>query len=202
MPSVLSLFLDESVTYAKWKPSMGDMPGTMTVGKITIETLEAAKKDLHIFLTNNCKLMPADYISRCLNVWEDLRVSNWIEQNHEKFSALSFKDFFIAVRDRVLDPDWHDSTFRKMRAIHMPEDLSTSASNLAISLLILDGYLKGTRSYQSDESLKSMLEAAIDPGLYHAFTKEVEDHASNPNHGIHSKDFDTFTRAPQSLGHS
>ncbi|KAJ3871499.1 hypothetical protein F5051DRAFT_446129 [Lentinula edodes] len=195
LPSVLSLFLDESVTYAKWKPSTGSMPGTMTVGKITIETLEAAKKDLHIFLTNNRKLMPVDYVSRCLNVWEDPRVSNWIEQNREKFSALSFKDFFIAVRDCVLDPDWHDSTFWKMRAIHMPEDLSTSASDLAVSLLILNGYLKGTRSYQSDESLKSMLKAAIDPGLYHAFTKEVKDQASNPNHGIHSKDFDTFTRA-------
>ncbi|KAJ3925235.1 MAG: hypothetical protein NXY57DRAFT_863999, partial [Lentinula lateritia] len=69
-------------------------------------------------------------------------------------------------------------------------------------LLILNGYLKGTRSYQSDESLKSMLEAAIDPGLYHALAKEVEDQASNPNHGIHSKDFDTFTRALQSLDHS
>ncbi|KAJ3858825.1 hypothetical protein EV359DRAFT_51738, partial [Lentinula novae-zelandiae] len=174
----------------------------MTVGKITIETLEAAKKDLRIFLTNNRKLIPADYVSRCLNVWEDPRVSNWIEQNREKFSELSFEDFFIAVRDRVLDPDWRDSTFRKMRAVHMPDDLSTSASDLAVDLLILNGYLKGTRSYQSDESLKSMLEAAIDPGLYHAFAKEVEDQASNPNHGIHSKDFDTFTRALQSLDHS
>ncbi|KAJ4501389.1 hypothetical protein C8R41DRAFT_785955 [Lentinula lateritia] len=202
MPSVLSSFLDESVTYAKWKPSTGGMPGTMTVGKITIETLEAAKKDLRIFLTNNRKLIPADYVSRCLNVWEDPRVSNWIEQNREKFSELSFEDFFIAVRDRVLDPDWRDSTFRKMRAVHMPDDLSTSASDLAVSLLILNGYLKGTRSYQSDESLKSMLEAAIDPGLYHAYTKEVEDQSSNPGHGIHSKDFDTFTRALQSLDHS
>ncbi|KAJ3925466.1 MAG: hypothetical protein NXY57DRAFT_907040, partial [Lentinula lateritia] len=174
----------------------------MTVGKITIETLEAAKKDLRIFLTNNRKLIPADYVSRCLNVWEDPRVSNWIEQNREKFSELSFEDFFIAVRDRVLDPDWRDSTFRKMRAVHMPDDLSTSASDLAVSLLILNGYLKGTRSYQSDESLKSMLEAAIDPGLYHAYTKEVEDQSSNPGHGIHSKDFDTFTRALQSLDHS
>ncbi|KAJ3927802.1 MAG: hypothetical protein NXY57DRAFT_965124 [Lentinula lateritia] len=202
MPAAFSPILDEVVVYAKWKPSANGMPGVMSVGKITVETLEMAKKDLRVFLTNNRKLSPSEYVSRCLNVWEDPRVSNWIEQKREEFLLLSFDEFFLAVRDRVLDSDWRDSTFCKMRAVRMPEDLSTSASDLAVELLLLNNYLKGTKSFQSDESLKSMLEAAIDPGLYHSYTKEVEDQSSNLLHGIHSKDFDTFTRALQSLDNS
>ncbi|KAJ3896952.1 hypothetical protein F5879DRAFT_814335, partial [Lentinula edodes] len=44
-----------------------------------------------------------------------------------------------------------------------------------------------------------MLIDAIDSGLREAFNKELEDHAANPVHGIHSNDFHTFTRAIQVL---
>ncbi|KAJ3897011.1 hypothetical protein F5879DRAFT_928152, partial [Lentinula edodes] len=165
MPNVYSSMLDDTVTYAKWKPCGNGMPGTMSCGKITVETLEAAKRDLRIFLTNNRKLAASDYALCCLNVWEDPRVSNWIDQNREKFSALSFDKLFIAVRDRVLEPDWQDSTFRKMRAVRMPDDLSTSASDLAVQLMVLNNLLQGTAQFQSEESLKMMLIDAIDSGL-------------------------------------
>ncbi|KAF8828309.1 hypothetical protein HHX47_DHR4000990 [Lentinula edodes] len=191
--------LDESVTYAKWKPSGNGMPGTMSCGKITVETLESAKKDLRIFLTNNRKLAASDYALRCMNVWEDPRVSNWIEQNRERFSALTFDEFFITICNRVLDHDWQDSTFRKMRAVCMPDDLTTSVSDLAVQLLVLNNLLQGTPRFQSEENLKMLLIDATDVGLREALNKEVEDHTANPSHGIHSKDFDTFTKAIQLL---
>ncbi|KAJ3872673.1 hypothetical protein F5051DRAFT_432841 [Lentinula edodes] len=201
MPNVFSSVLDETVTYAKWKPCGNGMPGTMSCGKITVETLELAKRDLRIFLTNNRKLAPSDYVVRCLNVWEDPRVSNWIDQHRDEFSALSFSEFFTAVRDRVLEPDWQDSTFRKMRAVHMPESLNTLISDLAVQLLVLNNLLQGTPRFQSEDNLKIMLIDACDTNLREAYNKEVEDHAANPLHGIHAKDFHTFTKAIQMAEH-
>ncbi|KAJ4496627.1 hypothetical protein C8R41DRAFT_761517, partial [Lentinula lateritia] len=174
----------------------------MSCGKITVETLELAKQDLRIFLTNNRKLAPSDYTVRCLNVWEDPRVSNWIDQNREKFTLLSFAEFFIVVRDRVLEPDWQDSTFRKMRAVRMPEDLKTSVSDLAVQLLVLNNLLQGTPRFQSEDNLKIMLIDAVDSNLRESYNKEVEDHSANVSHGIHSKDFHTFTKAFQVLDNS
>ncbi|KAJ3862264.1 hypothetical protein EV359DRAFT_65771 [Lentinula novae-zelandiae] len=166
MPNVFSTMLDDTVTYAKWKPCGNGMPGNMSCGKITVETLEAAKRDLRIFLTNNRKLAPSDYVLRCLNVWEDPRVSNWIDQNHDKFAALEFNEFFLILRDH---------------------------------LMVLNNLLQGTPRFQSEENLKIMLIDAADSGLREAYNKEIEDHASNPTHGIHSKDFHTFTKAIQVL---
>ncbi|KAJ4480368.1 hypothetical protein C8R41DRAFT_922520 [Lentinula lateritia] len=201
MPSVFSSVLDETVTYAKWKPCGNGMPGNMSCGKITVETLESAKQDLRIFLTNNRKLALSDYTLRCLNIWEDPRVSNWIEQNRKEFTKLSFDEFFVVVCNRVLNPDWQDSTFRKMRAVRMPDDLQTSISDLAVQLLVLNNLLQGTPRFQSEENLQMMLIDAADTGLREAYNKEVDDHAGNPLHGIHSKDFHTFTRALQVLDH-
>ncbi|KAJ4464517.1 hypothetical protein C8J55DRAFT_590273 [Lentinula edodes] len=202
MPPAFSTILDDTVTYAKWKPSGNGMPGNMSCGKITVETLELAKRDLRIFLTNNRKLAPSDYVTKCLNVWEDPRVSNWIDQNREEFAKLDFDRFFVVLRDRVLEHDWQDSTFRKMRAVRMPEGLNTSISDLAVQLLVLNNLLQGTPRFQSEENLKIMLIDAADSHLREAYNKEVEDHAANTVHGIHSKDFDTFTKAFQVLDNS
>ncbi|KAJ3871001.1 hypothetical protein F5051DRAFT_446798 [Lentinula edodes] len=174
MPPVFSSSLNDTVTYAKWKPSGNGMPGSMSCGKITVETLELAKRDLRIFLTNNRKLAPSDYTVRCLNVWEDPRVSNWIDQNREKFTLLSFAEFFIV-------------------------DLKTSVSDLAVQLLVLNNLLQGTPRFQSEENLKIMLIDAVDSNLRESYNKEVEDHSANVSHGIHSKDFHTFTKAFQVL---
>ncbi|KAJ3883975.1 hypothetical protein GG344DRAFT_23836, partial [Lentinula edodes] len=132
----------------------------------------------------------------------DPRVSNWIDQNRDDFEKLGFNEFFTVLRERVLEHDWQDSTFRKMPAVRMPEDLRTSVSDLAVQLLVLNNLLKGTPRFQSEESLKIMLIDATDPGLREAYNKEIEDHAANLTHGIHSKDFDTFTRAFQVLDNS
>ncbi|GAW08898.1 reverse transcriptase-RNase H-integrase [Lentinula edodes] len=202
MPPVFSTMLDDTVTYAKWNKCGNGMPGNMSCGKITVETLEAAKRDLRIFLTNNRKLAPSDYVSRCLNVWEDPRVSNWIDQHRDKFAELEFNEFFIMLRDHVLDHDWQDSTFRKMRAVRMPDDLRTSISDLAVQLMVLNNLLQGTPRFQSEENLKMMLIDATDSGLREAYNKEIQDHAANPTHGIHSKDFHTFTKAIQVLDYS
>ncbi|GAW05904.1 reverse transcriptase-RNase H-integrase [Lentinula edodes] len=202
MPPVFSTILDDTVTYAKWKPSGNGMPGIMSCGKITVETLETAKRDLRIFLTNNRKLAPSDYVERCLNVWEDPRISNWIEQNRDEFTKLDFNKFFTVLRDRVLEHDWQDSTFRKMRAVRMPEGLNTSISDLAVQLLVLNNLLQGTPRFQSEENLKIMLIDAMDAGLRESYNKEIEDHAANLSHGIHSKDFDAFTKAMQVLDNS
>ncbi|KAH7867728.1 uncharacterized protein C8R40DRAFT_1178713, partial [Lentinula edodes] len=202
MPSAFSTILDDTVTYAKWKPSGNGMPGSMSCGKITVETLELVKRDLRIFLTNNRKLAPSDYMTRCLNVWEDPRVSNWIDQNRDEFAKLDFEKFFLVLRGRVLEHDWQDSTFRKMCAVRMPDSLSTSVSDLAVQLLVLNNLLQGTPRFQSEENLKIMLIDATNSHLREAYNKEVEDHAANPAHGIHSKDFDTFTKAIQVLDNS
>ncbi|KAJ3858193.1 hypothetical protein EV359DRAFT_69206, partial [Lentinula novae-zelandiae] len=172
MPPAFSTILDDTVTYAKWKPSSNGMPGTMSCGKITVKTLELAKRDLRIFLTNNRKLAPSDYVTKCLNVWEDPRVSNWIDQNHENFAKLDFDKFFTTLRDRVLEHDWQDSTFRKMCAVRMPEGLNTSISDLAVQLLVLNNLLQGTPCFQSEESLKIMLIDATDSHLREAYNKE------------------------------
>ncbi|KAJ3804683.1 hypothetical protein F5876DRAFT_70428, partial [Lentinula aff. lateritia] len=126
MPPAFSTTLDDTVTYAKWKPSGNGMPGSMSCGKIAAETLELAKRDLRIFLTNSRKLAPSDYVTKCLNVWEDPQVSNWIDQNRDEFAKLEFEKFFLILRGCILEHDWQDSTFRKMRAIRMPDDLKTS----------------------------------------------------------------------------
>ncbi|KAJ4493194.1 hypothetical protein C8R41DRAFT_867077 [Lentinula lateritia] len=95
MPPMFSTMLDDTVTYAKWNKCGNGMPGNMSCGKITVETLEA------VFLTNNRKLAPSDYVSRCLNVWEDPRVSNWIDQHRDEFAELGFNEFFIVLRDHL-----------------------------------------------------------------------------------------------------
>ncbi|KAJ3858855.1 hypothetical protein EV359DRAFT_68666 [Lentinula novae-zelandiae] len=154
MPSVFSSVLDETITYAKWKP--------------------------------------------CGN---DPRVSNWIKQNREEFTNLSFKEFFGIVHDRVLDPDWQNSTFRKMHTVRMPDDLKTSISDLAVQLLVLNNLLQGTPRFQSEDSLKMMLIDAANTGLREAYNKEVDNHAGNPLHGIHAKDFHMFTHEFQVLDH-
>ncbi|KAJ3871029.1 hypothetical protein F5051DRAFT_446740 [Lentinula edodes] len=146
---------------------------------------------------NNCKLTSSDYALRCMNVWEDPRVSNWIEQNREWFSALTFNEFFITICNHVLNHDWQDSTFRKMCAVCMPDDLTKSVSDLAVQLLVLNNLLQGIPCFQSEENLKMLLIDATDVGFHEALNKEVEDHAANLSHGIHSKDFDTFTKAIQ-----
>ncbi|KAJ3862776.1 hypothetical protein EV359DRAFT_65367 [Lentinula novae-zelandiae] len=202
MPPIFSTILDDTVAYAKWKPSGNGMPGIMSCGKITVETLETAKRDLRIFLTNNRKLAPSDYVERCLNVWEDPQISNWIEQNRDEFTKLDFNKFFTVLRDRVLEHDWQDSTFRKMRAVRMPESLNTSISDLAVQLLVLNNLLQGTPRFQSEENLKIMLIDAMDTGLRESCNKEIEDHAANLSHGIHLKDFDAFTKAMQVLDNS
>ncbi|KAJ4491508.1 hypothetical protein C8J55DRAFT_557082 [Lentinula edodes] len=206
--------LNETVTYAKWKPCRNGMPGTMSCGKITVETLKTAKKDLHIFLMSNRKLTSSDYALRCMNVWEDPRVSNWIEQNRKQFATLTFDEFFATIWDHVLD---HDSTnslppSRTMSlimigrilpsarcAIRMPDNLNTSVSDLTVQLLVLNNLLQGTPHFQSEENLKMLLIDVTNVGLREALNKEIEDHASNPSHSIHSKDFDTFTKAIQLL---
>ncbi|KAJ3858180.1 hypothetical protein EV359DRAFT_69216, partial [Lentinula novae-zelandiae] len=174
----------------------------MSCGKIMVETLETAKRDLRIFLTNNRKLAPSDYVKHCLNVWEDPRISNWIEQNRDEFTKLNFNKFFTVLCDRVLEHDWQDSTFRKMQAVRMPEGLSTSISDLAVQLLVLNNLLQGTPRFQAEENLKIMLIDAMDAGLRKPYNKETEDHAVNLSHGIHSKDFNAFTKAMQVLDNS
>ncbi|KAJ3803482.1 hypothetical protein F5876DRAFT_71390, partial [Lentinula aff. lateritia] len=59
-----------------------------------------------------------------------------------------------------------------------------------------------TPRFQSEENLKIMLIDATDSHSREAYNKEVEDHAANPAHEIHSEDFDTFTKAIQVLDNS
>ncbi|KAJ3866276.1 hypothetical protein EV359DRAFT_62444 [Lentinula novae-zelandiae] len=122
--------------------------------------------------------------------------------NRDEFAKLDFEKFFLVLWDRVLEHDWQDSTFRKMHAIRMPDSLTTSVSDLAVQLLVLNNLLQGTPRFQSEENLKIMLIDTTDSHLCEAYNKEVEDHAANPAHGIHLKDFNTFMKAIQVLDNS
>ena len=107
---------------------------------------------------HKCKTSEEDKVRNILMSFQDIKIDNWIKNNHDQFTAdgYSFDNFTAELRKRFLDPHWESSIVRTV--VNSQMNSTESFSTFANRVMQGNNLLIGTTSRLDSAALRTKLE--------------------------------------------
>jgi hypothetical protein len=146
---------------------------------------QATLRQFEIAFQNYCTLKtvePKGETAIVVGCFRDYRITDWlqIEEERTKVLAMSFKEFMVELRKKMLPLDWERAARLSMLARR--QSASETFDDFATNVRSQNSLLSGTSSHLADDRLRLQLESAMLPELLEDYeTDAVAKHKTDFN---------------------
>jgi hypothetical protein len=132
-------------------------PPILTAGTVSPAILAQLIQYFNSYF-HKCKIANEDKVKNILMSFQDIKIDNWIKNNHDQFIAddYTFDTFTSELRKRFLDPHWENSIVRTIVNAQMTS--TESFSTFANKIMQGNNLLIGTTSRLDATALRTKLE--------------------------------------------
>ena len=120
---------------------------------------------------HKCKITNEEKVRSVLMSFQDVKIDNWVKNNHDAFMAddFTFEKFTAELRKRFLDPHWESSIVRSV--VNSQMSSTESFTTYANRVMHGNNLLIGTTSRLDTTALRAKLEANMSSYLADKITR-------------------------------